>query len=294
MPVTIANERLTFVSDDHGAELHTLRFTDEALDYMWMPDTAGPAMTSTCFPLLGTVPGGRYVLAGREYEMPMHGFAKDTVFDVVEHRDDTVTYEMTDSEATRRAYPYRFRLRVRYRLDAASLVTEYVVDNLGDDTMLYSVGSHPRFACPVDPDDDGGFADHGLAFTASEGPEKLVRTFGPRETVDAAFSADRRRLRLGDDLFTDGAFCFASLNSDAVVLDSDRSRRALRLDLGGASHLQVWSVPGSPFVALEPWFGAISGNPPTESDRFWDRRAGTLALAPGESRTHAFRITPIR
>jgi galactose mutarotase-like enzyme len=295
MRITIANPEIAFDSDSHGAELHSLRFRDEDLDYLWMPAEPGPSRTSTCFPLLGKVPDGRYEFEGREYELQMHGFARDTDFDVVDRTDDSVTYEMMETAQTLAAYPFRFRLRVRYSLEGPTLVTEYVVDNPGDTTLLYSVGSHPRFACPVDPAEGLGFTDHHLAFDSPEAPEHLVRTFGQRDAVEAAFSADRRRLQLADNLFRpEGAFCFGSLDSDRVVIASDGSARALALDLPGASYLQVWSLPGSPFVALEPWYGAITSNPPLETDRFWDRRPGTIALAPNESETHRFRITPIR
>lgn len=294
MRITLADDEVTFVSDSHGAELHSLRFADEELNYLWMPEEPGPARTSTCFPLLGTVPGGRYEFEGRSYEIPMHGFARETDFDIVDRTDDSVTYEMTDTAETLAAYPFRFRLRVRHALAGPTLVTEYVVDNPGDTPLLYSVGSHPRFACPVDPAERIGLADHHLTFEAPEGPEKLVRTFGPPEPVEAAFTPDRRRLTLDDGLFPDGAFCLGSLNSDRVVLTRDGSTRALALDIPGVSYLQVWSVPGSPFVALEPWYGAITRNPPHEEDGHWGRRPGTLALAPGATARHAFRITPLR
>jgi galactose mutarotase-like enzyme len=292
--ITIANGEVAFVSDSHGAELHSLRFADEELDYLWMP--AGPelARTSTCFPLLGTVPEGRYELAGHVYDIPMHGFARSTDFDVVERSSDSVTYEMTDTTETLAAYPFPFRLRVRYSLEGATLVTEYTVDNPGEATLLYSVGAHPRFTCPVDPDEGLAFADHRLVFDEPEGPEKVVRTFGSREAVDSAFISDRRTLRLDDGLFTEGAFCFGPLTSDRVVLSSDRSTRGLALNFPGASHLQVWSIPGSAFVALEPWYGAITANPPRPEDRFWDRRPGTLELEPGATATRSFRITPMR
>lgn len=294
MRITIADDEVAFVSDSHGAELHSLRFVDEELDYLWMPAEPGPSRTSVCFPLLGRVPDGRYELAGRSYEIPMHGFARETEFDVVDRTESDVTYEMRDTPETLAAYPFPFRLRVRYALEGPTLVTEFVVDNPGDRTMLYSVGSHPRFASPVDPAEGLAFTDHHLAFDAPVAPDDLVRTFGPREAVDGAFSPDRRRLRLDERQFPDGAFCFGALEADRVVLGSDRSRRALQLDFPGASYLQVWSLAGEPFAALEPWYGSISGNPFREEDGHWDRRPGTLGLAPGATATHAFRITPIR
>jgi len=294
MRITIANDDVVFVSDSHGAEAHSLRFTDEELDYLWMPPEPGPAGVMTCFPLLGRVPDGRYELAGREYEMGIHGFAGGTELDVVEQTGDSVTYGMSESPETLAAYPFRFRFRVRYSLVGAALVTEYLVDNPGDVPLLYSVGSHPRFTCPVDPAEGLAFTDHHLTFDEPEGPAKVVRTFGPRELVDDAFSADGRRLQLDPGQFPDGAFCFGGLASDRVVLGSDRSRRALALEMPGASYLQVWNMPGSPFVALEAWYGAISSNPMREEDGIWDRRPGTLTLEPGATATHAFRVTPLR
>lgn len=294
MRVTIANDDVVFVSDSHGAEVHSLHFADEEIDYLWMPPEPGPASVSTCFPLLGRLPDGRYELEGREYEMGIHGFVGDTDLEVVERTDDSVTYGMSDDAETLAAYPFRFRFRVRYALEGATLVTQYLVDNPGEVPLLYSVGSHPRFACPVDPAEGLGFTDHHLTFDRPEGPRKVVRTFGPRELVDDAFSADGHRLGLDPAQFPDGAFCLGGLDSERVVLGSDRSRRALAMEMPGVSFLQVWNMPGSPFVALEAWYGAISGNPMRAEDGVWDRRPGTLSLAPGGTARHAFRVTPIR
>ena len=59
--------------------------------------------------------------------------------------------ELTDSDATRAAYPFAFRHAVTYRLDAGRLHFEQAVENRSAEPMPFSTGIHPYFQVPLTP-----------------------------------------------------------------------------------------------------------------------------------------------
>jgi aldose 1-epimerase len=94
-----------------------------------------------------------YAWEGREYALPQHGFARRLPWNVVEQTESGLTMELTDSEATRAAYPFAFRQRVHYRLREGRLHFEQVVENRGETPMPFCTGIHPYFRVPLR---DGG------------------------------------------------------------------------------------------------------------------------------------------
>lgn len=289
MLLTLSNDEIEFVVDTVGADQRSLRFVDEDLDYFGAWRAPEDYRAGVCFPLLGNVPDGRYAWNSSEYEMPRHGFARETEFAVIELSDSRVVLETSDTEITRRMFPFAFRLQVAYSLSGRTLRSEYRVTAAGDAALRYSVGAHPFFSCPVDDEEGLSLNDFVVEFTFPAGG--VARSYGSKEDIAAAFFADGRRLHLHEELFREGAFCLNSSPAQCIRLRSTRDNRSVELDLGSAPYLQLWSVPGEPFVCLEPWFGAISSRPFADVDGDWARRPGTYALSSGESRAHHFDIT---
>ncbi|SEP72562.1 aldose epimerase family protein [Microlunatus flavus] len=287
---TLTSPSLAFTFDTVGAEQLTLGFRDEDVDYFGRWRSPETSHAVVCFPLLGNVPGGRYLHGGAEFAMGQHGFAQASDFDVVDLDESHAVLELTDTEETRQGYPFAFRFRVRYSIEGSTLVTEYEVANPGTDDLLYSVGAHPFFSCPVD-DEGPALGDHWLELDAPAGPDSIARTFGPPDALVAAFSEDGRRLALAHPLFADGAFCLTSPPGQRVRLRGRGSVRSVEMDLGSAPYLQVWTRPGEPFVCLEPFYGAITSHPVSDVDHVWAERPGTNVVAPGDARTHRFEIT---
>ena len=85
MEAEIKNECLRFRAGDLSGEHLSLRFLDEDTEYVWQPRPGHWERGSfVCFPLLGRLPGGSYLLDGRRYELPMHGFAQHRRFALTE------------------------------------------------------------------------------------------------------------------------------------------------------------------------------------------------------------------
>ena len=289
MKHTISNDKLVFVSDSYQVEPWELCFKDDGVNYFWRPESAEKLGAAVCFPLLGFLQENRYVLNGKEYTMDIHGFAKECDFAVVYKSDSGIVYELTDSEWTRKQYPYRFRFQVAYILEGASLRTEYRVKNLGDGEMHFSVGGHPRYACPVD---GGRFEDCYVEFEKPERIENVIKTYGSLSVIEKYLSKDGRRISLDYSLFEKGCFCLHPVNSTFVTLKSAGTKRSLRLESDDTlTHLQFWTSVGGQFLCMEPWYGSITHLPPKETDGDWKARPGTLCIKPGAESVHAYDVT---
>ena len=117
--------------------------------------------------------------------------------------------------------------------------------------------------------------------------------YSPIAVLERVFGKAGQVLPLSYDLFRDGSICFRPVRSEQVTLRSRKSGRGLSLSLSGADCFQIWTAPGSPFLAMEAWHGAITRRGLPRQD-VWRAREGTLVLSPGGVYTCRHTVTPIR
>jgi galactose mutarotase-like enzyme len=295
MKNTISNGKITFVSDNFNVEPWVLRFSDDDVNYLWRPESLEKLGAAICFPLLGFVPENKYFLDGKEYIMEMHGFAKDSIFEIAERPENSISYEITNNEKTLAQYPFKFRFRVVYTVEDTSLKTEYRIKNSDDQEMYFSVGGHPGFACPIDGEGNrAGFGDYYLEFDKCEGINNIVKNYEPLSVIKKFFSADGGRLQLDYSMLAKGCICFHPINSGCITLKSEKSTRSLRLYVGNASHFQIWAAVGGDYICLEPWYGSITSLPSKSMESHWKERPGTLHIAPGAEMVCAYNVTLLK
>jgi galactose mutarotase-like enzyme len=114
------------------------------------------------FPFPGRLPGGRYSIAGQEYHLPLtapdgrthlHGFAPRRPWRVA-HQDEGSCVcafdraSLASEEAA--AYPWPFRLTVRWSVQPGLLRADVRVENPGDDALPFGFGLHPYLAVAED------------------------------------------------------------------------------------------------------------------------------------------------
>ena len=87
--------------------------------------------------------------SGVQRPAPMHGFAKDSPFRVVQKSADSVTLRLDANETTMTCYPFAFRLEVTYQIEPDALLTSFRVINRGDRPMPWSAGHHYYFHIPA-------------------------------------------------------------------------------------------------------------------------------------------------
>ena len=118
-------------------------------DLLWPGDPAiWPDISPILYPVVGWTRDGARV-AGRQYALGLHGFARFETFAAETVRPDFVRLVLRDSERTRAVYPFAFALAVEYRLTEAALGMALEIANPGGEPAPYSCGLHPGFRWPL-------------------------------------------------------------------------------------------------------------------------------------------------
>lgn len=236
------------------------------------------------FPVVGASAGGVVRVGGREYPMPQHGFARTSRFEPVERSDAACRLRLVDTQETRRAYPFGFRLDVTVTLTAASLRLDFAVTNAGATAMPYALGVHPAFPWPLGGDDRDG---HAVLFERAERAEvPEVAPGGLLARSTRPVPLDGRRLPLAPDLFTE-ALVFLDAQSRSLAFEAP-SGAAIELAAHGLPHLAVWSRPDAPFLSLEAWSGHADW---ADARGDLGGRASMRLLPPGGTGSHAATLT---
>ncbi|HUD28842.1 MAG TPA: aldose 1-epimerase family protein [Novosphingobium sp.] len=279
--VTISSGELTARINPLGAELWSL--TDgHGREYMTDADPAfWTGHAPLLFPIVGALNGGLYRVGGREYALDKHGFARRSVFAVVEAGADHALLRLTDSEATRAVYPFAFVLEVMFRLDGTALHMEARVSNPGEEPLPFSFGFHPAFAWPL----PGGAAkaDHMIAFEQPE-PQPIRRI----EPATGLVLPEPVATPVEGHLLCPEA---AHFEADALIWDR-LSSRSLTFGAAGATQLAiafpdtpmlgVWQKPGAAYLCIEPWQGIAD---PLGFTGDFREKPGVITLPPGEARS---------
>ncbi|MEU5647291.1 aldose 1-epimerase family protein [Streptomyces milbemycinicus] len=292
--IRIGAGRVTAEIDEQGAELCSLRYGTEgqpgATELLWQAERAWPWHAPLLFPVIGRMNGDRPRHDGTYYAMPKHGFARDRRFTVERHDATTAVLTLRDDAATRRLFPFPFRLTVGYAVEGSRLTVSYSVHNPGPGTLPASLGVHPGFRWPLPGATDK--RGHTVLF---ERPEPAP----VRRVEDVLLLPERhptpvrgRTLRLDGALFTDGAVILEALNSSRLIYSAPGSPR-VTLSWHGFRQLALWSPPEADLLCLEPWYGLPS---PIGSDGEYAASPGQFHLAAGRSRTFGFgvEVSPAR
>ncbi|MDO9413002.1 MAG: aldose 1-epimerase family protein [Pseudolabrys sp.] len=265
----------------HGAELTS--WTVGGREVMWSADPQYWARSAPIlFPVVGASRDGAVSIAGKTFAMPQHGFARDSVFDVVERSDDAVTLRLIDNGLARMHYPFSFALAVTVKLAGDELTIEFSVENTGGSTMPYQLGWHPAFVWPFLSHHKAG---HEVLF-ASDKPRAIVRPNAYGLLKRSSVSAEAR-LVLDDQMFEQGALVFADAGSDAVTFTSP-SGASLNIAVEDFPHWAIWTKLGAPFVSIEQW----TGLPEWEDEpRPLKERPSAILLEQGDRRRHSIRLS---
>lgn len=287
--ITITSGVLTARINPFGAELWSLTDGDHR---EWMTD-ADPAFWTghapLLFPIVGGLVGDRYRLGDKTYDLPRHGFARRNPFELVEAGTDHARFRLTDTEATRAAYPFAFTLDMAFRLEGSTLRMAATVTNPGAEVLPFSFGYHPAFAWPL----PGGGAKTAHVVRFAE-PEQAT----PLRRLDAAglLLPDPEPSPVVGDMLPLDPGLFAA---DALIW-TDLASRSLRYGVPGGPALEIafpdtamlglWQKPGANFLCIEPWAG--HADPQGFAGDFTEK-PGVLRLPPGESHTIRMDVTVI-
>lgn len=256
MNYTLENNNISIVTSTYGGEIHSLKSKKDNVEYLW---NGNPQYwkyhAPILFPIVGKVKNLQYKVDGKTYELPQHGLARISDFSVINQEENSITFELKYSEETLKVYPFKFSLHITYTLLENGVNVQYAVNNLDDKNILFSIGAHPAFMCPIE--EGLTLDDYYFKFNEKENcPIMLLTSEGlfTREKKD--FMKDSDIIPLSNDLFKNDALVFDSLKSNKISIESKKSNKSLTVDFTGFTHLGLWApATGAPFVCIEPWFG---------------------------------------
>ncbi len=283
--ITIHSPALGVEIAPMGAELQAIRDT-AGQDYLHDGSSFWAHRAPLLFPIVGALRDNTHVVDGAAYHLARHGFARHSLFEAVAISADRARFRLTDSEATRAEYPYKFMLEAEYALTGAKLTTSVTVTNTDTKPIPVAFGFHPAFRWPLPG--AGAKLDQVIDFALDEpGPLTRIDTDG-LVARQLGSPIKGRRLTLSDQLFEDDALIFLSLNSRSLRFGpANGGSPALKIDFESMPHLGIWTKPGAPFLCIEPWFGYAS---PADFSGPLMAKPGSVHIAAGEAKAFAMAV----
>jgi galactose mutarotase-like enzyme len=166
--------------------------------------------------------------------------------------DRTVVFELRFNEETLAKYPFQFSFKIKYTLENNQLIITYIIENLFEDEMYYSVGGHPAFVLPYP-----NLSEYYIEFDKSV--SSIVRHLlnnglisGHTETLPL----DSRKLRLTKEMFDKDAIVLKNDINTSLALKHINSNFKIGLVYEQFTDLGIWTKQGTEqFICLEPWVG---------------------------------------
>jgi galactose mutarotase-like enzyme len=221
-----------------------------------------------------------WVLHGRVYAMPIHGFARDQAWRIVRRGSCAgsafLVLELSANDRTRRMYPFGFMLTTEYRIWRDALYIRQAVHayRTNAEPMPFSIGNHITFRIPLLPGDDplqttistpateqvitdGSGRPTGRVVTVSYVKPRLLSSFEPLTPISlSGYAAGQEWVRLQDR------------SGFALTVSHSEDRRPS----GTPVLYNLWGDVAQGYFAPEAWVGKqdslVTGD-------------GTIALPPG-------------
>ncbi len=286
---SIKNKFLQVSVKETGAELCSIKSVKSSKEYVWQvnPDVWN-SHAPNLFPVIGCLKENGFLYKGREYKCPKHGFVRNNKnVRLVEKTENSLAFTLMYSEESLKIYPFKFEFNIKYILEAGKVFVEHTIINHGDGPMLFSLGGHPGFNCPMNEDET--YSDYYLQFEIPE-TDKTWRVQQDgligKDTIEVF--DEPGIINLHPHLFDDDALIFKNLKSKKVSLKSRKSKQVLSVEYKDFPYLGIWAKPNAEYVCIEPWIGIADSY---NSDRNFETKEGLISLPEKESFTATYTIS---
>lgn len=277
--IKIENADFRAEIDEHGAQLTHLINKKAGFDYIWNGKEWGKH-APVLFPAIGRSNNDQYVLDGKTYEMPQHGFVSDQDLTVSHQSENAVTLVLKANAATKKYYPFDFTLAITFTLLSTGLSLSFAVTNDTDKEMPYSLGSHPAFNVPING--VAKFDNYRVKFVGIEGPVKnyeIVKTPHPYRTGKEELLTDNRNneLELNYETFKPGLRIISNPGIKSIKLYSPLTSHSVEMDISQFKNVCLWTKEDEDcaFLCMEPFngFPDVLGEPVD-----WMHKEGNIIL----------------
>lgn len=286
---SIQNRLFQITVKEVGAELCSIKSLKTQKEYVWegLPDI-WEAHAPNLFPVIGCLKDDGFIYKEKEYHCPKHGFfRKNDNVTLIGSTVDSLTFGLKYDDETLKIYPFKFEIRIKFILKGIELEIEHEVVNHGNEPMLFSLGGHPAFKCPLNKDEN--YTDYFLEFEELETSNTWqVQKDGLIANETLPFLENSSIINLHPQLFDNDALILKHLKSSKISLKSRSSGQVLSMDFSDFPYLGIWAKPNADFVCIEPWIGIADS---ADSDRNFIKKEGLVTLSGKESFRASYTIS---
>lgn len=291
---TIENQYLKVKVGKKGAELQSIFDKEMEKEILWTADEKFWARHSPIlFPNVGRHYENHYFYNGKIYEALLHGFAKDMEFSCIEESDNMLAFQVQDTKETKKYYPFSFALTIIYKIQGRKLEVIWKVENKNTDTMYFTIGGHPGFNVPIL--ENTCQTDYKLLFK-NKGALEYCKVHGTSGTANEKKVyklplepyGKYEGCNITENMFEQDALIFDHSQLSCVGIGYPDGTPYIIMDCTGFTNFGIWSLPGAPYICLEPWMGRC------DNYGFSDdisKKPDIVALKPEETFEHEYSVT---
>jgi galactose mutarotase-like enzyme len=289
MIYTITSPALTVEVNSIGIELSSIKSNTSDLEYIWQGDPAiWNGQAPVLFPIIGVLKQGVMTYQNQEYRVPKHGLVRYSTQPILkESSENSLLFSFSWDDESLQQYPFKFELEVQFTLTDKTIQVTHRVKNMGNETMLYSVGAHPGFNCPLKEGES--YEEYFLQFPEKETDSTwLVENTGLIGLGQKPVLENSSILPLNKHLFDNDALIFKHLKSREVTLCHKEKGAILSVNFHDFDYLGIWAKPGAPFLCIEPWLGIGDS---VDSNQNFEEKEGIIKLNSGQIDVKTYTIT---
>jgi len=285
----LKNNFLEIAATTLGAELTNILFLEENIELLWHGKSEiCEIQCPVLFPNIASLVNNETTIENKKYSLPLHGFAMHSEFKLKSSSYDTLIFSLVHNDNTFIMYPYKFELEVKYQLIENTVYVEYVVNNLDNKTIYFSLGGHPTFNCPLYIGEN--FEDYYIEFEEKEIVSRMMMEGPYMSGEEIPFLNNQKVLPLSKKLFDTNAIILQNITSNKVTLKSFKNKREIIINLNKNPYLALFSYYKNEldsYICIEPWHGLPDYK--EFKDSFKDKK-GSISLASNEHFTCNFSI----
>jgi len=246
--ITLLSEEFTATINPFGAELCSVKHKLSNCEFIWQASDIWPRHAPVLFPFVGRLNEFVYNYEGHPYSIEQHGFARESLFEVIFMTSQKVVLELKNNEYSFQRFPFEFLFKVSYTLDGNKLIMGFEIENLSKRLMPVSFGGHPAFNIQS-PE------DAYLEFDKDRELMSYQLTNGLISDSLELISDNTGKIQVTNETFKKDALIFKHLKSDYIILKSKSNTSSVSVGISNWPFLGIWSKPAANFVCIEPWQG---------------------------------------
>lgn len=188
-----------------------------------------------------------YFYDGKFYPMEQHGFARNSMFEVIEYYNDRCLLRLNSNDDIKKQYPFDFQFDVLYKIVNNGINISYTIRNTGNKVMPFNIGDHPGFKLNSHVD------NYYLQFDNNN--NTYVRYNEKEKTPIVKYLDDNNRLYLNSGMFKNRkAIRMYNVSSKTVSLNNKNENKPTVIYDIESDNLLLWTADTNGLLCIEPWY----------------------------------------